>query len=101
MKQKKIISILIITLFNQTAQTVIFEGLVETDISKNNFLCKGSAASSVTCVDSSRTAVNFNLSNTSILQLFNDQPYWLHQEALAGQYASESLTYAGSELKNY
>lgn len=101
MKQKKIISVLIITLLNQIAQTVMFQGLIETNISKNNFLCTNTADSSISCVDLVGPAVNFDLDSKPILQLFNDQPYWLHQEALATQYASESLTYTGTELKDY
>ncbi len=101
MKQKKIILMIIVALFNHKAQAITFQGLIETDISKNNFLCTNAATSSVACVDCTGPAVNFNLNNKPILQLFNDQPYWLHQEALAEQYASESLTYTGSELQNY
>ncbi|MBP6892505.1 hypothetical protein KBB68_02895 [Candidatus Babeliales bacterium] len=91
--------LLILTLC-QSTQPIIFNGLTETNISKNNFLCPVNSSSPVSCKESITNATGFNFSSGKILQIFNDQAFWLHEEAVQSQYVSQVLSYTGSELQN-
>jgi hypothetical protein len=83
-----------------SAQSVIFNGLVETGISKNNFLCPTNSSSSVVCSSSNNNAIGFNFSSQKILQIFNDQVFWLHEQAVQQKYVSQVLSYTGSQLED-
>lgn len=78
---------------------ITFNGLVETNISKNNFLCPANSSSSVVCSSSSANATGFNFSSSKMLQLFNDQAFWLHEQAVRKKYVSQVLAYSGSALE--
>lgn len=84
----------------QTSQAIIFNGLVETGVSKNNFLCSSAHSDSVNCIAADANAKGFDFSQNHMLQLFNDQAYWLHQEAIQQQYVSQVLSYSGNDLQN-
>ncbi len=86
-------------LCSNISQAVIFNGLTETSISKNNFLCPVNSSSSVSCTNTSSNAQGFNFSSSKMLQIFNDQAFWLHEQAAQKKYASEALSYSGSELE--
>ena len=94
MKIKIIFSCL---LWFQITQAVIFTGLIETGVSKNNFLCSSTASN---CNSADANAKNFDFSTYPMLQLFNDQTYWLHQASTHAQYVSEVLSYSGTDLQD-
>lgn len=87
-------------LCSNMSQAVIFNGLTETNISKNNFLCPANNSSSIPCTSSNTNAIGFDFSSSKILQIFNDQAFWLHEQAVQSQYASQVLSYTGSELQD-
>lgn len=91
--------IYLVTCLNALKADVIFQGLTETNISKNNFLCPSSTSSGVSCVSADANAINFTLPSGQILQLFNALPYWLDQEAITQQYDMQVLNYTQSEIQ--
>ena len=97
MKTKIMVSCL---LFCQISKPVTFNGITETGISKNNFLCPTESSSSASCASSSSNAQGFNFSSSKVLQIFNDQAFWLHEEAAKKQYISQALSYTGSALQD-
>lgn len=92
--------ILVLLLWPCFTFSVIFNGLVESGISKNNFLCPNNSSSSVVCKNSSTTAQGFNFSSSKVLQIFNDQAFWLHEQAEQAKYLSMVGSYSGSDLEN-
>lgn len=86
-------------MYSAQIQAVIFNGLTETKVSRNSFMTPLLNSSS-TFSPTDFNAKGFNFSSSSILQLFNDQSYWLHQESIKKQYLATVLSYSGSELKN-
>ncbi len=77
---------------------ITFNGLIETGISKNNFLCPADSSSSVVCSSANAHATGFNFSSSKIVQIFNDQAFWLHEQAVQEKYTSQVLSYSGSAL---
>jgi hypothetical protein len=86
--------------FCHVTKPITFNGLTETGISKNNFLCPANSSSSVPCKSSNSNAIGFDFSSGKILQIFNDQAFWLHEQAVQSQYASQVLSYTGSALQD-
>ncbi len=87
-------------LWFSSTQSITFNGLVETGISKNNFLCPTNNSSSIVCVSQNSDAIGFNFSSSKILQIFNDEVFWLHEQAVREKYVSQILSYTGSQLQN-
>lgn len=74
---------------------VVFTGLTEKNISKNNFLCPTQAYD---CSQATiEGAAGYNLSGGKTLQFFNNQVYWARQKALREQYLSKVERYKTSE----
>lgn len=84
----------------QIAHPVVFNGLIESGISKNNFLCPSISTGTIPCTAADANAKGFNVTNNSMLQLFNNQAFWLNQEAEEKQYVSQVLNYSGADLQN-
>jgi len=89
----------LITCSQSLKTDVIFQGITETGVTKNNFLCPSLTSSAVSCVSADANAINFTLPSGQILQLFNSQPYWLDQEAIKQQYDLQVLDYTQSEIQ--
>jgi hypothetical protein len=95
---KKII-IFVLCSFTQTMLPLMLNGIIETGVSKNNFLCPTSTSSAVPCIDANQRYSNTVLVDGQILQIFNSQAYWVHEQANAEQYDTQVLAYTGSELE--
>lgn len=86
---------------------IVFTGLTETNINKNNFLCpdvenpSGGQTNPSESYDCSQSTIDgasgFNLSGGKTLQFFNNQVYWDRQKALREQYLSKVDRYKNSE----
>ncbi len=93
---KKKSSLLIILAFHYPLSPVIFTGLSETGVKKNNFACPSSSSSSISCV--SNTNITSIMHDDTIIQIFNDQAFWLHEKATSAQYQQTTLNYSTTEL---
>lgn len=79
---------------------VTFQGIEESGVLKNTFLCPAAVENASDCMPADQGALGFDLSNGKILQLFNNQTYWLLQESVQQLYANQVLRYSGSDLEN-
>jgi len=84
--------------FSIKLSAVVFQGLVETGITKNSFKCPASAVGSQDCSNVDTGAVGFNLVGGQLLQFFNNQSYWLRQEVQQKQNLQTNQRYSGSDL---
>ena len=75
---------------------VIFNGLIESGITKNNFLC--SAPGEQDCSNADSGAIGFNLTTSQSLQFFNNQSFWLRQQAAKESDLVTNQNYSGSAL---
>lgn len=89
---------MLIALISTPTLAVVFHGLVETGITKNNFSCSSSVDQTCSNVDSG--AIGFNLSASQSLQFFNNQSYWLRQEAGIESDLVTNKKYSGVALRN-
>lgn len=93
--------VLITLLYTQQVFSLTFNGIIESGITKNNFLCTNAIASSIACHDANTNAQGVSLHSGETLQIFNDQAYWFHQKAKSEQYAMQVQKYDASELQNF
>jgi hypothetical protein len=85
--------------FSTSLQAVVFQGLIETGITKNSFMCPLSAAGSQDCSNVDAGAIGFKLTGSQILQFFNNQSYWLRQEVQQKQNLQTNQRYSASDLQ--
>lgn len=86
-----------IFLMHASVHAIIFNGLVETGVSTNSFLCPANAPG---CVSPNTNTQGFNFTQNQMLQIFNNQTYWLQQEIAQEQYIGQALLYSGTALQN-
>ena len=94
------IGVLSFLIFTCSIQAVVFQGILENGVTKNNFLCTGDAVNIANCTSADTGAQGFDLSNGQILQFFNDQASWLLLQAERQQYVSQNLRRTGAALTN-
>lgn len=80
---------------------LVFVGVQESEVSKNNFLCQGAQFSGSICSQESVDgAVGFDISGGKTLQIFNNFSYWIIQKQKRKEYIKENLRYDGQALEN-
>ncbi len=97
----KMILICAVSIVNTAAEKLFFQVLLEQPgINKNSFLCTGVTSGGVQgCKDTQVAAHGFNIAGGKTLLFFNNQQYWLQQEAIAAQNIATARNYTGSLLQ--
>lgn len=83
----------------QVGHAVVFQGIVETGVQKNTFLCSGDATDAIGCTNADAGAIGFNVSGGKMLQLFNNQAAWYLLQATHQQYLTQDQRYSASDLQ--
>jgi hypothetical protein len=87
-------------LFQPILADLTFAGLIENpSITKNNFLCHSDQETSSDCNNADKNYIGAVLTDNTLLQLFNNQSYFLKQEQAAQKYDAQVLRDSGSQLQ--
>ncbi|MFA5998925.1 MAG: hypothetical protein WC747_02830 [Candidatus Babeliales bacterium] len=98
---KRLVCIIISLMLATPAHSVVFQGLDDSSIKINTFSCPSGSTGSTDCSDADTNAKGLVLSDQMPLQLFNNQSYWLRQQAQVEQHAQTVLRRTGSDLQTY
>jgi len=96
MKYKLFIAVIFISTL---VKPVKFQGLTETGIDKNSFLCPA-ADQEADCVNTDTEYIGASLSDTQPIQIFNNQSFWLKKEAQREQFLNTDKRYSGTSLSD-
>lgn len=85
----------------QNLHTAIFQGLIETGVTKNNFLCSDQNGEQTSaCISAGINSKGFDVSGGKTLQFFNDVTYWLSKQSQQEQLLATSKNYSGAALQS-
>ncbi|MCX5924355.1 MAG: hypothetical protein NTZ68_02960 [Candidatus Dependentiae bacterium] len=98
---KRLVCMIISLMTVVPVHSVVFQGLDDSAVKINTFSCPAGSTGSTDCSSADANSIGLVLSDQKPLQFFNNQSYWLRQQAQVEQHAQTVLRRSGADLQTY